>query len=114
MENPAKSSFEELIDSTKAYSKTTLELSTLKTLNSTAKVISVLTARLCLLIACIIFLVIISIGVALLLNEWLGKPYYGFFVLSGFYLIVVIVFYFFLPKWINKPFSDLIISEALD
>lgn len=114
MEAQSKSSLESLIDSTQAYSKTSLELAKLKGVNATAKVISMLVARLCLMIAIILFLTIASIGTALWLNEVLGKPYYGFFIVSGFYLLIVLLFYFFLPQWIKKPFSKLIISEALD
>ncbi len=114
MEMSQKSSFESLIDSSQAYSKTTLELAKLKGINSTAKVISVLMARLCLLIAIIIFMVIASIGAALWLSEELGKPYYGFFIVSGVYFVLAILLYLFLPKLIKKPFSSLIISEALD
>ena len=113
MEQP-NNTLEDLIDSTQAYSKTTLELTKLKGLNAITNVFSVLTANLLLIITSILFLVVASIGVALALNEMLGKPYYGFFILAGFYLFISIIFYFFLHKWIKKPVSNLIISQALD
>jgi hypothetical protein len=114
METPKKSSLEAFLDSTQAYSKTTFELSKLKGLNTSANVLSLLVARLCLLITSIMFLVIISIGLALWLSEYLGKPYYGFFILSALYFITAILFYFFLHNWMKKPFSSLIISQALE
>lgn len=108
------SSLESFLDSTQLYSKTTFELTKLKGLKATTNVLSILVARLCLLITSILFLVIISIGAAMWLSEVLGKPYYGFFILSALYLLIVVLFYFYLHSWIKKPFSNLIISQALD
>ena len=114
MDTPTKSSLEAFLESTQLYSKTTIELSKLKGLKATTNVLSVLVARLCLLITIILFFVIISIGIALWLSEQVGKPYYGFFILSGFYFVLVLLVYFFLHKLMEKPFSNLIISQALD
>jgi hypothetical protein len=55
----------------------------------------------------------LNLGLAWYVGELLGKIYLGFFVVAAFDLIVGIVFYFFLHKWINKPVSDSIISQAL-
>lgn len=114
MEVSHKSSFEELLDSTQAYSKTTLEIAKLKGINSTANVVSTLAARLLLVISIIIFTLILSIAVALWLNIELDKPYYGFFIVAGFYFVLSVLMYFFLPKLITKPVSNIIISQALD
>ncbi len=114
METSQKSSLEAFLDSTQLYSKTTFELTKLKGLKATTNVLSILVARLCLLIASILFLVIMSIGLAIWLSELLGKPYYGFFILSAVYLVLVLLVYFFLHNWMRKPFSNLIISQALD
>jgi len=114
METSKRSSLEAFLDSTQAYSKTTYELTKLKGLNKGTNVLSLLVARLCLLITSIMFLVVISIGLALWLSEYLGKPYYGFFILSAIYFVVAILFYFFLHSWMKKPFSSLIISQSLE
>ena len=114
METSNSSSLEAFLESTQLYSKTTFELTKLKGLKATTNVLSILVARLCLLIASILFLVIISIGVAIWLSELLGKPYYGFFILSAVYFVLVLMVYFFLHSWMKKPFSNLIISQALD
>lgn len=114
METPIKSSLEALLESTQSYSKTTLELAKLKGLNATTNVLNTLVARLCLLIISILCLLILSFGIAIWLSEILGKPYYGFFIVSAVYFVAVILVYFFLQKWMKKPFSNLIISQALD
>lgn len=114
MDTAYKSSLDALLESTQLYSKTTIELTKLKGLKATTNVLSILTARICLLITIILFMVVLSIGVALWLSEQLGKPYSGFLVLSAFYLLAVVLVYFFLHRWMEKPFSALIITKALD
>lgn len=114
MESENKSSLESFLDSTQLYSKTTFELTKLKGLKASTNVLSILVARLCLLIASVLFMVILSIGVAMWLSEWLGKPYYGFFILAALYFVFVLLVYFYLHSWMKTPFSNLIISQALD
>ena len=113
MEEQVFSSLESFLDKTQSYTKTTLELSKLKGLNATTNVITMVVARLCVLMATLLFFVVISIGIALWLGELLGKLYYGFFIIGAAYLIIGFILYFFLHKWINRPFSNLIISQAL-
>jgi hypothetical protein len=114
MNTQNKSSLEAFLDSTQAYAKTSFELSKLKGIHSTTNVLSILVARMFLLITILLFLVIISIGLAIWLGEFLGKPYYGFFILSGVYFAGSFLIYFFLHGWIKEPFNNLIISQALD
>ncbi len=102
---------ESLIERVEALGKTTFELSKLKALETTTNVVTALISRLILLIVLAIFLTILSIGVALMLGDALSKPYFGFFIVAGFYLVAAIVLYFFLSKWIKKPVIDLIIPE---
>ena len=59
------------------------------------------------------FILILNIGIALLLGEWFGKSYYGFFIVAAFYLLAGIVLHFFLHKWIKELISAVIIKQAL-
>ncbi len=100
-----------LIDRIEALSKTTVELSKFKALETTSNVVTALISRLILIFVLAIFLTILSIGIAMMLSESLSKPYYGFFIVAAFYFIAAIVLYFNLSKWIKKPVIDLIIPE---
>jgi hypothetical protein len=53
----------------------------------------------------------LNIGLGLYLGSMLGKSYYGFFVLTGFYLIIGTLFYLFRNKWIREPISNVIIKK---
>lgn len=112
METPA-STIEILYERVEAYTKTTIELSKLKALNTTTHVTTTLISRLSVIIMLSLFALVMNIGIALWLGELLGKNYYGFFIVAAFYLVAGIVLHFFLHNWIKKPVSDLIITQAL-
>lgn len=112
METPA-SQLESLFEKAETFGITTYELSKLKALETTVNVVTSLVSRLAVIAIVGIFVLIMSTGVAFWVGELLGKIYYGFFVVAGFYMVASFVLYFFLHKWIKKPLSDSIISQAL-
>ena len=112
METPA-SQIETLFERVEAYSKTSYELSKLKSVEMFTKVVTELVSRLSAIIMLSVFMLVLNIGIALMLGELLGKSYYGFFIVAAFYLAAGIVLHFFLHKWIKKPVSELIITHAL-
>lgn len=112
MENLSES-IEALINRAESYATTTIALSKLKLINTATLVSSWLISRLSVIIMISLFLFVLSIGIALLLGEILGKTYYGLFVVAGFYLIIAVVSHFFLESWIKKPISAFIIKHAL-
>jgi hypothetical protein len=112
METPA-SLIESLFERAEDYGKTTYELSKLKLLETTVNVVNSLVPRLSVIIMISLFALVLNIGIALLLGEMLGKSYYGFFIVAGFYLVAAIMLHFFLQKWIKKPISEFIIKQAL-
>ena len=112
METPP-SLIESLIDSIEVYIKTTIELSKFKALETVTAVTTSLISRLVGFIVIVLFVVFLSIGVALYLGDMFEKMYYGFFIVAVFYLIAGVILSFSLHKWIKKPVSDLFISQTL-
>jgi hypothetical protein len=104
---------ESLFERVEVYAKTTYELSKLKLLQTTINVVNTVIPRISVIIMISLFALVLNIGIALLLGELLGKSYYGFFIVAGFYLVAAIVLHLFLHKWIKKPVSDLIIKQSL-
>jgi len=105
---------ESLIEKGEQYGKTTLELLKLKTLDKSADVVSNLVSWLIVLIFAVLFFLILNIGVALWLGELLGKSYYGYFVVSGFYALLAILFGIFRKQWIKNPVNNSIITQVLE
>lgn len=112
METPADS-IESLFERAETYARTTYELSKLKLLETTNIVITSIIARLSTILMVAMFSFILSIAIALWLGDILGKAYYGFLIVAGFYLLAGIVLHFFLHRWVKKPISELIIKQAL-
>ena len=112
METPARL-LETIIERTEAYGKTTYELSKLRVLETVTKVFSSVVPRMCVVVIFLLFVLVLNVGIALYVGELLGRSYYGFFIVSAFFLVVSIVLYFFLHRWIKKPLSDFIIKQAL-
>lgn len=105
---------ETLIEKGEQYGKTTIELLKLKTLDKSADVVSNMVSWMIVLIFAVLFFLILNIGVALWLGELLGKTWYGFFVVSGFYALLAIVFTLFRKQWIKKPLKNSIITQVLE
>jgi hypothetical protein len=112
METPS-SIIETLVGRIELYGKTSYELSKLKSLEATTIIVSTLLSKLGFVVMLALFGLFLNVGIALMLGDVLGKSYYGFFIVAGFYLIAGVIFYFFLHRWIKKPISNLIITEVL-
>lgn len=105
---------ETLIEKGEQYGKTTIELLKLKTLDKSADVVSTLISWTIVIVFAVLFFLIMNIGIALWLGEMLGKSYYGFFAVSGFYAILVIVFWIFRKQWVKDPINNSIVTQVLE
>lgn len=105
---------ESLIEKGEQYGKTTIELLKLKTLDKSADVASNLVSWLIVLIFAVLFFLILNIGVALWLGEIMGKSYYGFFAVSGFYGLLALTFGIFRKQLIKEPLNNSIIEQVLE
>ena len=105
---------EELFEKGEQYGKTTFELLKLKTLDKSADVVSNLVSWLIVVVFAVLFFLIMNIGIALWIGELLGKSYFGFFVVSGFYALLALVFGIFRKQLVKKPLNNSIIEQVLE
>lgn len=104
---------ESLIEKGEQYGKTTLELIKLKTVDKSADVASTLLSWLIVIVFTVLFFLILNIGIALWIGELLGKSYYGFFIVAGFYALLALIFGIFREQFIKKPVNNSIVSQVL-
>ena len=104
---------ESLIESATEYGKTSIELVKLKALDKTTDIVSSLIPFSVVIILLITFLLFLNLGIALWLGEILGKPFYGFFAVAGFYILTGIIIHFFLNKWIKCIVGDFFVRRML-
>ena len=112
MENKT-SYFEPLFERLEEYSKTSFELIKLKTLEKTTEIFSIYISRGLALFVFSIFIVFANIGLALWLGDLLGKTYYGFLCVAGFYAIVWGVLAFVLDGAIKRSINNSLITKFL-
>ena len=104
---------ESLFEKAENYSKTTLELYNLNAIDKSADVVSSLVSRLAVFMCVALSVLIINIGFALWIGQALGNSFYGFFIIGGFYAIVVMLNHAFRHSWIKYPVSNSIINQML-
>src|SRR5690606_2764986 len=102
-----------LYDKAKKYTETSLELYKLNAIDIASDVISSLVSRIALVLILSFFTLFINIGISLLIGDMLGAYYLGFLVVSGFYLILAILIYFFSEQLIESPITNLVIAKLL-
>ena len=97
---------EPLLEKAIEYGNTSFELAKLKAIEKTSEVVSSFIADTILCIFITIFTLFLNVGIAIWCGELLGKLWYGFFVLAGFYGILAVIIRVFMYKWIIKTFSN--------
>jgi fatty acid desaturase len=104
---------ESLLESASEYGKTSYELVRLKALDKTTDIISSVVPNSVVTILIAFFMLFVNLGLAIWLGELLGKMFYGFFVIAGFYIFTVIVIHFFMHNWIKKLIGNYFIKRVL-
>jgi hypothetical protein len=113
MENCSES-IEKLISKAEVYSKTTFEICKYNTIYRSVDILSSMAVRIVLMGVFVLFSLFLNIGIALMLGEYLGEFYYGFFVMAGFYILVGFVFILFQQELIKNLVSNFLIKKILN
>jgi len=103
----------DMLDRAEEYSRTSIELFKLKTLDITSDFLSLLISRLIVVAFLLIFFFTLTVGAALWLGDLLGKAGYGFFIIAAFYGIIGLILYYPLGGYIKRRLSDFIIKQVL-
>jgi hypothetical protein len=104
---------EPLFEKAEAYGKTSYELFKLRATEKTVNVLSTFFSRGIAILALYIFIIFFSIAISLWLGDLLGKVYYGFLCVAGFYGIITCIIYFFMHNWIKKITSSAIVKQMV-
>jgi len=95
------------------YLDTKIELTKLKSIDTSSEILSTLVYLLVKVLAIFLLLGFISIGLAVLIGNVLGEYYYGFLVIGGLYAIVFLIIYIQRKKWIKGPVANGLINKML-
>lgn len=109
----APNHFESLLHKAGDYAETKVALLKLKVADKTSDTVSDAATAMVILLFAVFFLLILSIGLALLIGEWLGKNYYGFFIIAAIYGIAGFIFRANKKSLVKTPVSNFIINKIL-
>lgn len=112
MENIAKN-IGRLYNTAEQYSKTSLELIKLNVIDKSSDVISSLAVIVSLSLILAVFSLFFNIGIALLLGKAFESYAMGFFIVSGFYLLIAIVVYIFRKSLIKIPIDTIVVKKLM-
>jgi len=106
-----KNDLELLLSDAGDFLETKASLWKLKTVDTLVESVSTLASGVGIICMTGVFILIMSIGLALFIGDWLGKSYYGFFIIGGCYGIVCLLFYLFRDRWMKEPLSNILIRK---
>jgi len=112
MESNAKL-IEGLLEKISDYGVTSFELAKLKALDATTDKVSTFIPHLFVFIVVVAFILFTNLGIAFWIGDMLGKIYFGFLVVAGFYGITGIIVHYFMHKWLKKIIWDYLIRILL-
>lgn len=96
------------------YLETRIDLVKLKTIDKSSDVLSSAAAAVTIAIALLFFLLMASIGLSIYIGLLLNNLYFGFFVMAGFYLLLVIILYAARKQLIKMPVYNSIVKKILN
>lgn len=108
-----KKSIENLLVSIENYSKTSIDLLTLRFADKTSGILSKLITHFILIVTLSFFLILLSIGIAMWIGDALDATYLGFLIVAAFYGILGISCMIAFPKIIAR-IKNSIISQMLN
>lgn len=106
-------SIKTLIDKSKDYLDTKIELARLKTIDKSADVLSAVVVMVSMIFIGSLFVLFVSIAIAMMLGRMLGAYHYGFFIVGGFYAIILLLIYLYREKWIKTPIANGLINKMM-
>ena len=106
-------SIETLIKKSGEYLDTKIELTKLKAINTSSDVLSNMVYLIVKILIIFLFTGFVSVAMAIWIGKTIGDYYYGFLIVGGFYLIVLLVIYVQRKKWIKEPVANGLINKML-
>lgn len=104
---------ESLLGQATQYGKTSIELIKLQSVDKISDGVSSFfpSSVIVITLTCVMFFA--NAGAAFWLGELLGKIYFGFFAVAGFYAFVAFILRVFMYKWMRRMFYDFIVRKLL-
>jgi len=107
-------SLSDLSENIREYIETRIDLIKLETADSGASAVSSMMSWLIIVLVGFLVILMVTIGAAIGLGYLVENFAVGFFIVTGFYLLVGLLLYYNRTKWLRKPFINIIIKNIYD
>lgn len=107
---PDKSHFENLVEKGERLAKSSIELLRLKSIDKSTDVLAAISMVATIGCLVVLFIIMGSIGIAMLVGEWLNRGSLGFIIVATFYALVALILYTFRRRLIVNPLKNLLIK----
>lgn len=101
---------EALLEKAVEYGKTSLELAKLKALDKTSEVLSSIIPHSVIILLIASFFLFLNLGLAFWIGEFLGKIYFGFFIIAIFYGFVGVFIRLFMFKLLKRKIGNYMVK----
>jgi len=106
-----QNSIERLVSNVKLYAESRIDLAIINVQDKISDVCGTIVSYLLIAVFAFFVLLFLSVGCAWYIGERTGDPSMGFFSLAGFYMLLVLVFYFAKDKLVKTPVVNSIIKK---
>ena len=106
-----QSKIQQIYQHVEQYVATTAELYKLKAFQKVAKVATSVITSVLMAFFGILFLLFVSIGLAVYLGEVMGRMHYGFMIVAGIYLLLAIIIYALSARVLKDKFNTMIVRQ---
>ena len=91
-----------------------LEILKLKLIGKSSEMMAVFMSNLIVLLSLVLFLVFLSVALALAIGDWLGNPYYGFLCIAVLFGMLWVVLHWFKRNWLKRKITDATLSQIFE
>jgi sterol desaturase/sphingolipid hydroxylase (fatty acid hydroxylase superfamily) len=109
-----RSLLQEMVDRSEDYARSSIEVTKLRVVKTTADMAGVLISRVVLLVVLTSALVMLNVGMSLLIGKWIENIPVGFLIVSAFYFLLAIFVFYFLQGIIHTPIAGYVIRKMLN
>lgn len=106
-----QSKIQQIFHHVENYISTTIELYKLKAYQKVAQIATTVITSVLMGFFGVLFLIFVSIGLAVYLGEVMGRMHYGFMIVAGIYLVLAIIVYALSKKVLKDKFNTMIVRK---
>ncbi len=105
---------ESLLEKAQIYAKTNIEIFKLQAIDKLTDIVSTIVAKLAIIVVALLIIFLVNIALSLWIGEMVGKSYYGFLIVAGFYVLIIVIMIFNKSSILKRRVKHSVVSHLLN